>query len=96
MKKQKRRRQYGVTPEQFVVIWETSDSLAQAAARLGMPPGVASARASRYRRLGVNLKRFRGGGLKMDIDALRRLIREPESPENPQGPRPMEDTDSAA
>jgi hypothetical protein len=35
---------YKVTPEQFVVAWQTSFTLAEVAVRLGMPEPIASAR----------------------------------------------------
>src|SRR4051812_10458400 len=70
------RNDYGVTPEQFVTVWNTSGSLEEAASRLKMPAPVAAARASKYRSVGVNLKKMprkpRADGL--DVEKLNRLI----------------------
>jgi transposase len=65
---------YEVTPEQFVVAWQTSATVAEVAGRVGMPEATASARATDYRRKGINLKRMRRGRKgRLDVEGLKAL-----------------------
>jgi len=49
----------------FVLIWQTSESLDEVVRRLGVPKGIASNRATRYRRRhGVPLQVFKPAGRK--------------------------------
>lgn len=50
---------YGVPPERFVEVWETSESAQEVADRLKMPKPIVLARASTYRHAGVQLKKMR-------------------------------------
>jgi hypothetical protein len=55
---------YGVRPEVFVVAWEGSDNVQDVAVKIEKKTGVVvptktlSARAYRYRHIGINLKKF--------------------------------------
>lgn len=60
-----------VPAEEFVVAWQAAESLAEARTKLG--PG-ASSRAARFRKAGVKLKEFPGGGRRIDVKALNALI----------------------
>lgn len=64
-----------VSPDAFVLAWQRSTSLTQAAKRLGMTEHAAEVRAYRYRAQGVRLKDLRNAK-RLDIDALNRLIAE--------------------
>lgn len=57
---------------EFVQKWQAAKSLAEAKAALG---DGASSRAARMRKAGVNLKQFEGGGRKLDVEALNKLIK---------------------
>lgn len=45
-----------VTPEEFVLTWQSSATVEEAAKRLGMLVNTANARANSYRKKGVKLK----------------------------------------
>lgn len=60
-----------VPATEFVQKWQAAKSLAEAKAALG---DGASSRAARMRKAGVNLKEFAGGGRKLDVAALNKLI----------------------
>jgi transposase len=65
---------YEVTPEQFVVAWQTSATIAEVAVRVGMPEAIASARAGDYRKKGIPLKRMpRGRKGRLDVQGLKAL-----------------------
>lgn len=66
-----------VSPRDFTVAWQTSESVEEVSKRTGLPKDVCSARASQLRKLGVNLKKFPAGGRPaIDVEALNRLIEE--------------------
>jgi len=60
----------------FVKAWESADSLADAAEKLGMKVTSLRTRAYFYRGKGVELKKFPrgGGGSPLDVAALNALI----------------------
>jgi len=66
------------TPEAFVHIWQTSVTLAEAAATLHVEPHKATARANYYRKKGVPLKNMRPEqyGRRNDWTALAKLALE--------------------
>src|SRR5436309_1183872 len=69
------KKQYNVTPEQFVQAWQTSESAQEVADRLGMPKAIVLARASTYRQQGINLKKMKKKHKRaLDVPALNRLI----------------------
>jgi hypothetical protein len=69
------KKNYNVSPEEFVVAWQMSKTAEEAAQRLGMPKGIVLARASFYREKGVNLKTMKRGKKKLlDVQALNRVI----------------------
>jgi len=71
----KDRKGYDVTPEQFIEIWQASESAQEAADKLKMPKGIALARASAYRNLGIRLKKMeKKGRTKLDVKSLNDLI----------------------
>ena len=60
MKKQdKRNKSIMFDPLGFVEVWQTSETLQEAADKLGMTTKTASLKASRFRKKGVPLKNFR-------------------------------------
>lgn len=64
-----------ITPKRFIEVWQSAESAAEAAEKLGMPQAIASARASNYRKMGIHLKVMRKkkkGSL--DVAALNRLV----------------------
>ncbi len=65
-------KQHNVGQEDFVLAWQQSDSVAEAAAKLSMSSNSVRARASRYRGKGVNLKTM-GPGRKLSVEALSKL-----------------------
>ncbi len=56
--RKRKRKQYGLTAEDFIRLWNTSGTTAQAVERLGMPYHVALARVSKYRKRGIRLKKM--------------------------------------
>lgn len=72
----KKRVEYGVSAEDFVRIWQESESLDEVSRKTGMPKGACSARAHKYRvTQELPLKDFDRGRRKgLDIDGLRALI----------------------
>jgi hypothetical protein len=63
--------------EQFIRVWQSSQSAAEAARRLGMPKPIAAAGASSYRKAGIALKGMaRRGRRSLDVEGLNRLIEE--------------------
>jgi hypothetical protein len=80
-----KRRSYGVSPDRFIEVWETSESAADAAEKLQMPKPIVQARASNYRTAGVKLKPMpRRPKNKIDPDALNRKIEEIGRPAEPK------------
>ncbi len=74
---------YGIDPETFVRCWQTSESVAEVVKKLNefsalpVPEGVASARASAYRKRNVRLKHMpKKTKPRLDADGLNRLIGE--------------------
>lgn len=77
--KKETRTKYGVTPVEFVRVWTESETLEEVVKKLGMPKDIVSARASKYRGDGIELKRMKPAGRadqKLDVDYLNRLIKE--------------------
>lgn len=65
------------SPEKFVRVWQKSVNLNKAASELGQSKKVVSAIAAKYRKMGIPLKlmQSRGGGAKLNIDALKKLAK---------------------
>lgn len=71
------RNSYDVTPEQFIFIWQTSETPQEAADKLKMPRPIVLARATGYRRRGIPLKAMpRRGRRTVDVEKLKRLAEE--------------------
>lgn len=71
----KPRAEYGVTAEEFVKVWSSSNSIGEVAQRLHMPEEIASSRASGYRSAGVKLKHMpRADRRKLDVAELNRIV----------------------
>jgi hypothetical protein len=71
------RAEYGVTPEQFITAWQTSESADEVAEKLKMPKPIVHARASFYRQAGLKLKKMPRRSRKgLDVERLNRLIEE--------------------
>ena len=62
---------YNVTPEMFVLAWESSASGAEVGRKLGMPVYAVHSRACHYRRAGVLLKPM--GRTRVDVASLNAL-----------------------
>jgi len=72
-----------VSAEEFVKVWEISESRKEVAEKLNITVKQASQRASEYRRKGVNLKRYkqgRKGGVITKIELLNKLIEDLKDP----------------
>ena len=68
-------RRPSVSPRDFVVAWQTSETVEQVASATGMTVTAASRRASSYRKRGVSLKLFRRGRGNTNWAALSDLAR---------------------
>jgi hypothetical protein len=70
-------RDVNVSAEDFVRAWQTSSSVAEAAAKIGFTGPTAKSHASwravRLRREGIPLKKMRSGRIKLNIGDLKRL-----------------------
>lgn len=64
-----------INAEKFVKAWQSSKSAKDAAKKLGVSAFYASSRASYYRRMGVDLKKFKTGKPPLKIEELGKLIR---------------------
>lgn len=62
-----------VTHEDFVVAWQSSATLAEAAAKMKTSARSASLRAHNMRKAGVALKRFQEAGRRYDVEGLTAL-----------------------
>ena len=66
---------YNVAAQEFVRVWQTSESLDEVAERLRMPKAIAAARAAGYREKGVPLKKMRRRRTNgLDVAALNEII----------------------
>lgn len=75
MADKQKRREYNVSPEEFIRVWESSETSDEVAKRLKMPKPIVNARAAGYRKNGVRLKKMRRGSNKgLDVDRLNRII----------------------
>ncbi len=73
----KRKKDYGVNPEEFVLAWQTSSSTEEVSRKLSMPIPIVVARASAYRKSKVHLKKFvKKPSRTLDVDSLNKLIDE--------------------
>lgn len=83
-KPKKKRVSYGITDEQFVDSWESSESAQEAADKLSkavgqeVPKSLVLARASAYRAKGVNLKKMNKHHYKIDPAKLNERINKSE------------------
>lgn len=60
-----------ITAKQFVKIWQSSKNIKEVSKKCGGSAiGTVAARACYYRRLGVNLKKFKSGRPASSIDEL--------------------------
>jgi len=67
---------HGLTPEQFIAIWQTSASLDEAARRVGKPKLNVSVTATKYRKRGIPMKFMTGRGFShLDVARLSGLAR---------------------
>lgn len=81
-KKKKKRTRYNVSPEEFVVAWQRSETVQEVCDRLGMPKANVLARASNYRSRGVILKEMpRGRSRHLEVEKLNRLEQKVFDPE---------------
>jgi hypothetical protein len=89
-------RTYDVSPKQFVLAWQGSNSLKEVTSKTGIPESICSARAAQLRRIGVQLKQMpRGrtkGGNAPNVEELNKLIAEMGGPAAPLPvPKELED-----
>ena len=75
------RTRYECTPEKFVEVWQSSDSVEEVSRRLSMSAAICHDRASKYRRKGVKLKSMprKAGRKGLDVEGLNRLIQQLET-----------------
>ena len=71
----KKRNDYRVSPERFVVAWQASKSVAEVAEKLSIPEDRVLSRASSYRKKGVLLKKFVPKSLALDVDKLNGILK---------------------
>lgn len=72
-----RPKSYDVSPEEFIRVWQTSNSTDEVSEALKMPKPIVLARVSGYRNKGIKLKEMpRAGSNKLDVEKLNRLIDE--------------------
>jgi hypothetical protein len=78
-KRGRKNRSYDVSPEDFVRAWQSSSTTQEVSEKLGMPIPIAVARASAYRKGGVDLKKLsKKASRVLDVEGLNRLIEEME------------------
>ena len=65
----------GSDPAEFIEIWNGSESLEEAAERLGIQKSSASMRASHLRKTGHSVKRFQRGRKNRDLASLADIAR---------------------
>jgi hypothetical protein len=83
------RKTYNVTPEDFITVWQTSDSAQQVSDKLKMPKAIVLARASTYRQSGIRLKKMKRRNRRaLDVAALNRLIDELDASSRKGGAKP--------
>ena len=99
MAETRKRRVYGLSREEFGLMWNASNSSKEAARKMTelcrqkgtlgpneeMKTAVVLARVTSYRKKGVELKEMprSGGGNRMDVDALNKVLREAQAQEQP-------------
>lgn len=66
----------GSDPAEFIVVWNDSSSLEEAAERLGIQKSSASMRASHLRKMGHPVKRFQRGRKVRDMETLADIARQ--------------------
>jgi hypothetical protein len=71
-----KRQTFNVTPMKFIEAYETSETYAEVAAKLGIPLRIVHARVSNYRRAGVKLKQMGKRSNKVDVETLNKRIEE--------------------
>lgn len=68
------------TPEQFVMAWQESNSVAEVSEKTGIPTATASGRARDYRVHGIPLKMMHKAGKRLlDVKALTKLAKKTEN-----------------
>ncbi len=80
--KKGKRQEYGVSAEQFCLVWEQSESAKEVAQKTGLDIGLVHARASTYRKMGIKLKQMkRVTKRSLNVEAINEMIsREREHP----------------
>lgn len=68
-----------LSPEEFVRIWQSSESVAEIVERTGVKADCLYSRACHYRKHGVPLKKFRRGMKRPDYVALAKIAKETKS-----------------
>ncbi len=61
------------TPEEFIKAWQTSESTTEVAEKTGIDKRSVPARASFYRKCGIQLKKHFRGRPRLDIERLSKL-----------------------
>jgi hypothetical protein len=89
--KQAPRNDWNITPEAFITAWQTSDTVEEVCEKTGMPKPIVLARASAYRRSGINMKHMRRKDRRgLDVEKLNRLIEGLEAKRPPEAAVPDE------
>jgi hypothetical protein len=65
-----------LSAEEFIRLWQRAQSPAELARTTGYRQSTLIVRASRFRKLGVPLRRFPSGLARLDIAALERIAKE--------------------
>lgn len=68
-----------ITAEQFCLLWQSARSMDEAVEKIGLERLACQTRASRYRRLGIPLKKFHANNLpanrtKLDVEAITKAL----------------------
>lgn len=75
-----------IDAETFVKAWMESGSIQEVEERLGIQANSAQIRASRYRKMGVNLPKFHVGRPKTDVTNLNKLVQSYGKPKTKERP----------
>jgi hypothetical protein len=72
---QEGRTRYAVTPEQFALAWNESESAEEAAQRVDMPLPIVLARVSNYRKKGIKMKKMpRKDSRKLNVEKINQSV----------------------
>jgi excisionase family DNA binding protein len=76
----RKRRDYHVSAKKFLDTWQQCHTITELSRKLKMPKAIIYARAAKYRKEGIQLKKMKADHRRLDIEALNRLIEESTAP----------------